>query len=44
MSSTDNGFRADWTQKDFYQELGVGKDATADEIERIVAALRGLGQ
>ena len=27
MSSTDNGFRADWAQKDFYQELGVAKDA-----------------
>ena len=34
MSSTDNGFRADWAQKDFYKELGVGKDATADEIKK----------
>ena len=34
MSSTDNGFRADWAQKDFYAELGVKKDATADEIKK----------
>ena len=34
MSSTDNGFRADWAQKDFYAELGVTKDATADEIKK----------
>jgi molecular chaperone DnaJ len=33
MSSTD-GFRADWAQKDFYQELGVAKDASADEIKK----------
>ena len=33
MSSTD-GFRADWAQKDFYAELGVEKDATADEIKK----------
>ncbi len=32
--STDNGFRADWAQKDFYAELGVAKDATADEIKK----------
>jgi molecular chaperone DnaJ len=34
MSSTDNGFRADWAQKDFYKELGVAKDASADEIKK----------
>src|SRR5690349_25052409 len=34
MSSTDNGFRADWAQKDFYQELGVAKDASSDEIKK----------
>jgi molecular chaperone DnaJ len=33
MSSTD-GFRADWAQKDFYQVLGVSKDATTDEIKK----------
>src|SRR3954454_13535664 len=33
MSSTD-GFRADWAQKDFYKELGVAKDASADEIKK----------
>ena len=29
-----DGFRADWAQKDFYQVLGVKKDATADEIKK----------
>ncbi|MBB3045248.1 molecular chaperone DnaJ [Nocardioides sp. LMS-CY] len=33
MSNAD-GFRADWAQKDFYQELGVAKDATADQIKK----------
>ena len=33
MSTTD-GMRADWAQKDFYAELGVKKDATADEIKK----------
>jgi molecular chaperone DnaJ len=33
MSTTD-GFRADWAQKDFYAELGVSKDATADDIKK----------
>src|SRR3954454_18357948 len=32
--STTDGFRADWAQKDFYAELGVKKDATADEIKK----------
>ncbi|WP_193605349.1 molecular chaperone DnaJ [Nocardioides dongkuii] len=32
--STDDGFRADWVQKDFYGELGVKKDAPADEIKK----------
>jgi molecular chaperone DnaJ len=32
--STTEGFRADWAQKDFYAELGVTKDATADEIKK----------
>ncbi|MFT4287160.1 molecular chaperone DnaJ [Nocardioides sp.] len=30
----DNGFRADWANKDFYAELGVKKDATAEEIKK----------
>jgi molecular chaperone DnaJ len=29
-----DGFRADWAQKDFYQVLGVKKDASADEIKK----------
>lgn len=33
MSTTD-GFRADWASKDFYAELGVGKDASAEEIKK----------
>jgi molecular chaperone DnaJ len=33
MADTD-GMRADWAQKDFYKELGVKKDATADEIKK----------
>jgi molecular chaperone DnaJ len=33
MSATD-GMRADWAQKDFYAELGVKKDAGADEIKK----------
>lgn len=33
MSSHD-GTRADWAQKDFYAELGVGKDASNDEIKK----------
>ncbi|MDO9494395.1 MAG: DnaJ domain-containing protein, partial [Nocardioides sp.] len=33
MSDKD-GFRADWAQKDFYQVLGVKKDAPADEIKK----------
>ncbi len=33
MSDKD-GFRADWAQKDFYQVLGVKKDATADEVKK----------
>ena len=27
-------FRSDWATKDFYKELGVGKDASADEIKK----------
>ncbi len=30
----DEGFRADWAQKDFYAELGVKKDASQDEIKK----------
>ena len=33
MSSTE-GMRADWATKDFYAELGVKKDAGADEIKK----------
>jgi molecular chaperone DnaJ len=33
MSATD-GMRADWAGKDFYQVLGVKKDATTDEIKK----------
>ncbi len=33
MSATD-GMRADWANKDFYAQLGVKKDATADEIKK----------
>ena len=32
--SAGDGVRADWAQKDFYAELGVKKDATADEIKK----------
>ncbi|MBA2954701.1 molecular chaperone DnaJ [Nocardioides sp. MAH-18] len=32
MSTSD--FRADWAQKDFYKELGVAKDASADDIKK----------
>src|SRR4051794_14922323 len=32
--ATTEGFRPDWAQKDFYAELGVTKDATADEIKK----------
>ncbi|MCL8023962.1 molecular chaperone DnaJ [Nocardioides bruguierae] len=30
----NDGFRADWAQKDFYSVLGVKKDAGADEIKK----------
>lgn len=33
MADTE-GMRADWAQKDFYAELDVKKDATADEIKK----------
>lgn len=32
--SDPQGFRADWAQKDFYAELGVKKDASAEEIKK----------
>ncbi len=32
--SDNDGFRADWAQKDFYAALGVKKDATADDIKK----------
>ena len=32
--SADDGVRADWATKDFYQVLGVAKDAPAEEIKR----------
>jgi molecular chaperone DnaJ len=30
----DTGFRNDWLTKDFYQVLGVGKEASSDEIKK----------
>jgi len=30
----EDGIRADWASKDFYAELGVKKDATAEEIKK----------
>jgi len=30
----DDGFRPDWASKDFYAELGVKKDASAEEIKK----------
>jgi molecular chaperone DnaJ len=32
--SANDGMRADWATKDFYAELGVKKDATAEEIKK----------
>lgn len=34
MASDNDGFRADWAQKDFYAVLGVGKDADATAIKK----------
>ena len=35
MADSDGaGYRADWAQKDFYQVLGVKKEASADEIKK----------
>jgi molecular chaperone DnaJ len=32
--STQDGFRADWVNKDFYQVLGVSKDASAEQLKK----------
>jgi molecular chaperone DnaJ len=34
VSDKDNGFRADWAQKDFYAVLGVKKDAPTADIKK----------
>jgi molecular chaperone DnaJ len=34
MSDKDQGFRADWAQKDFYAVLGVKKDAATADIKK----------
>ncbi len=34
MRVSNEGFRPEWAQKDFYAELGVKKDATAEEIKK----------
>jgi molecular chaperone DnaJ len=34
MSSGTEGIRTDWATKDFYAELGVSKDAGADQIKK----------
>ncbi|MGL5809047.1 MAG: DnaJ domain-containing protein, partial [Nocardioides sp.] len=31
---SQDGFRADWANKDFYQALGVGKEASASELKK----------
>lgn len=32
--STQDGFRADWANKDFYQVLGVSKDVPAEQLKK----------